>query len=65
MVLENKSNRALRLVTFCLGEEEEEEGVERRLAQTRKCASVDKALKELSKAAPIEFNYVMHWIEIG
>lgn len=61
MVLENKSNRALRLVTFCLGEEEEEEeGVERRLAQTRKCASVDKALKELSKAAPIEFNYVMH-----
>lgn len=61
MVLENKSNRALRLVTFCLGEEEEEEeGVERRLAQTRKCASVDKALKELSKAAPIEFYYVMH-----
>lgn len=38
-------------------------GGKRRLAQTRKCASVDEALVDVSKTAPSELNYVMQWMK--
>lgn len=57
MILENKSNQALRLVTFCLEKEGEEEGVERDAWLKQGSAPRSIKLPELSKAAP-------HWIQL-